>query len=93
MSFNELKKFRNLVVDLIETLANTWFYLKDYCETKGSPLPTEDRMLYLIQRAIRLCEEINEEVALPPNLQHRFRTPKDSTEPSKEILLFFVKSY
>jgi len=41
----------------------------------------------LVQHALSLIKEINEEIALPPNFQHRFRTPPKSTEPKRIKLI------
>lgn len=81
LNFEQLKRLRDINVELLETLIYTLSSIKEYSKKHSIPLPTEDKFLQLIGKAISLIDEMNEEIALPPNFQHRFRTPKDSTEP------------
>jgi hypothetical protein len=66
-------------VELLEVILQSLSCIDEYCKKDGVPLLAEDRLSYLVQRAINLIDEMNEEIALPPNLQHRFRTPEDAT--------------
>jgi hypothetical protein len=81
MQLSKLHKLKNLNIELLETLIQTCSFIQEYTEIHGLPFPTEDRFLLLIQRARNLMQEINEEIALPPILQHRFKTPSEKTEP------------
>jgi len=82
LDLEQLKRLRDLNVELLETIICTFSFIKEWCEkNKLPPLPTEDKFGFLLKRAINLIEEINEEIALPPKWKHRFRTPEDSTEP------------
>jgi len=82
LQFEQLKRLRDLNVQLLETTIQFLQAIDEYCRKQDIPLPTEDKLIYLAQEAINLCQEINEEIDLPPFLQHRFRTPPDKTEPS-----------
>jgi len=80
-TIEEVKQLRDLNVDLMEALIHIAFYLLEYAQKHNIPLPDEDGLINLIGHVRKLIKEINENIALPPNFQHRFRTPKDSTEP------------
>jgi hypothetical protein len=85
LELRQVKQLRDLNVQLLETTIQTLSYIDEYCASHSIPLPTENRISCLIRQTINLIEEINEEINLPPNLQHRKRTPSRETEPAKEI--------
>jgi hypothetical protein len=74
LELKKLQKLRDLNIELLETLTQTFSAIKGHAEKHQIPFPTEDRFSYLIQRTIILIQEINEEVALPTNFQHLFHT-------------------
>jgi len=81
MDSTRLKQLVALNTQLLETTIHILHKVDDYCKKHDIPLPMEDNLIYLVKHAINLIEEINEEIPLPPKWKHRFRTPKDSTEP------------
>ncbi|MEO0236513.1 MAG: hypothetical protein ABIM02_07335 [candidate division WOR-3 bacterium] len=80
-TIEEVKQLRNLNIELMETLIHTMYYIFIYAKDHNIPLPNENTFMNLLKHACKVIREINETIALPPNFQHRFRTPKDSTEP------------
>lgn len=67
----QVKRLRDINVELLETLIHTLSSITDYSKRYDVPLPTEDKIRVLIQRAINLISEMNEEITIPSNLQLR----------------------
>ena len=65
----------------METLIHATCYLIKYAEKHSILIPSEQKLLNLFRHIRNLITEINAEVALPPSVQHLFRTPSDETEP------------
>jgi hypothetical protein len=63
-----------------------WF-LRFHDDTRVA-IPNLNAITYLIGKAHGLLKEIDS----PPNLQHRFRTPDDATEPDLETIKSFLRS-
>jgi len=79
LNYARLKRLRDLNIQLLELLLHGLYLIERYCREHGLLPPRE--FLPLMEEVLALINEINAEIALPPNWQHRFRTPKDSTEP------------
>lgn len=84
MNVHELKRLRDLNMELAETLVGTLHALDDYCKEHSVPLMNDQKILYFVNHVTKLFDEINQEIYLPPFLQHRKRTPPDATKPRKE---------
>jgi len=80
-TIEEVKRLRDLYIELMEAVTHVAIYLLEYARKYNIPLPQEEGLINLLGHVSKLVREMNEENALPPNFQHRFRTPKDSTEP------------
>jgi hypothetical protein len=82
----EIEQLRNLNIELMEAVTHVAIHLLKYAEQHAIPLPDDSALINLLAHVRKAIREINEEIALPPNLQHRFRTPPDKTEPHLSIL-------
>jgi hypothetical protein len=80
-TLEEVKRLRNLNLELMETTSYLASYFFNYAKENNIHFPNEEGLVNLIRRVRKLIKEINEEIYLPPFLQHRFRTPSDTTEP------------
>lgn len=85
MNEKQLKKLRDLNVELLEGLLHAYDSIASYCKTHALPLSFDTKLAYFLSRSASLIGEINEEIELPPFLQHRFKTPPNKTEPSGGI--------
>lgn len=84
LGIEEIEQLRNLNIELMEAVTHVAGCLLDYAEKNKIPLPDDSGLVNLLGHVKKVIHEINEDVDLPPNLQHRFRTPSDKTEPSAE---------
>lgn len=80
-TLNELLRMHELNQELLETLTVTMLWIKNYTEKHNIPIPKKENLSSLINKAQSLINEISSDST--PFLQHRFRTPEDSTEPIK----------
>jgi hypothetical protein len=77
----QLKRLKNLNIELLEGLLQAYASIANYCKIHGLPLSFDQKLAYFLSHSKSLIQEINEEIQLPPNLQHRKRTPSEETEP------------
>ena len=71
-------------VELLETTIQILHQVDDYCKEHSIPLPKDDSLMRLVQNAINLIDEINEKIALPPNLKFDFIRRKVTEDKSDE---------
>jgi len=72
-------------MELLEATLHILNYIRTYAESGEAPEGLELLLRQidpLLHHVHSLLNEIDAEIALPPNFQHRFRTPEDSTEPA-----------
>ena len=80
-TLSEIVRIKSLMVEMIETLTLATLYVRGYAEKNNVPLPDFEKLDSLINKAESLRNEVVS--GAPPFLQHRFKTPKDSTEPHR----------
>lgn len=79
-NMREILQLKQLNVELLQTLELMLLWFKDYRQKTDLPIPHVEVLDSLLKKADLLIDEI----CSPPNLQHRFRTPPDKTEPVQE---------
>jgi hypothetical protein len=80
-TLTELKRMYQLNLELLEQLGVACGWLLD----NKIPIPNRDTICSLLVKARMLLDEIYS----PPFLQHRKRTPEDSTEPFNLSFKYF----
>lgn len=90
-AFQELQnvlKVKRINDELLEQLTSSLRWLLHYRQKYNIPLPETDRILDLLHRAIIIADKLPlSSSSTPPNSQHPFETPDDSTEPK---FLYFI---
>jgi len=77
ISVKEIRRIRDLCVELLETLTITLQKVLEYANDHDIPLPVN--LSPLLGHTINIIHELD---FPPPSVQHLFRTPPDKTESS-----------
>jgi len=84
METDRLNKLRAINIELLENVVHIMHQVDCYCKEHMIPLMMDDSLMYLVQNAIRLIHEMNEEYALPPNMKLNFIRRKVTDEKSDD---------
>lgn len=84
-NIDEVLLLKQLNIELLEALELTVYWFKDYQKRIENSIPNLEVLESLARKASQLIDKI----CSTPNLQHRFRTPPDATEPLSRILSYF----
>lgn len=79
-SVNEVRRLKQLNMELLETLEETMLWFKDYHEATGIPIPHVEIFKSLVSKADRLIDEI-----CVPSMQKSLKLPAPFFDDPKEV--------